>query len=87
MKLKKEFVLRRLADCNVVLYIGEGAANLNGMTTLNETGRFLWEQLQTEKTVDQLVATLREEYEVDEETAYKHVQAFTNKLEEEGYLE
>lgn len=49
MKLKKEFVLRRLADCNVVLYIGEGAANLNKMTTLNETGRFLWEQLQTEK--------------------------------------
>ena len=39
------------------------------------------------KTVEQLVAALREEYEVDEETAYQHVQAFTNKLKEEGYLE
>lgn len=87
MKLKKEFVLRRLADCNVVLYIGEGATNFNEMTTLNETGRFLWEQLQTEKNIDQLVAALREEYEVDKETAYQHVQAFTNKLKEEGYLE
>lgn len=87
MKLKKEFVLRRLADCNVVLSIGEGAANFNQMTTLNETGRFLWEQLQTEKTVDQLVAALREEYEVNEPTAYQHIQAFTNKLKEEGYLE
>lgn len=87
MKLKKDFVLRRLADCNVVLSIGEGAANFNQMTTLNETGRFLWEQLQTEKTIDQLVAALQEEYEVDEQTAYQHVQAFTNKLKEEGYLE
>ena len=87
MKLKKDFVLRRLADCNVVLSIGEGAANFNQMTTLNETGRFLWEQLQTEKTIDQLVAALQEEYEVDEQNAYQHVQAFTNKLKEEGYLE
>lgn len=87
MKLKKDFVLRRLADCNVVLSIGEGAANFNQMTTLNETGRFLWEQLQTEQTMDQLVSALREEYEVDEQTAYQHVQAFTNKLKEEGYLE
>ena len=87
MKLKKDFVLRRLADCNVVLSIGEGAANFNQMTTLNETGRFLWEQLQTEQTMDQLVSVLREEYEVDEQTAYQHVQAFTNKLKEEGYLE
>lgn len=87
MKVRKEFVLRRLADCNVVLSIGEGAANFNQMTTLNETGRFLWEQLQTEKTVNQLVSALREEYEVDEKTAYQHVQAFTNKLKEEGYLE
>ena len=87
MKLKRDFVLRRLADCNVVLSIGEGAANFNQMTTLNETGRFLWEQLQTEQTMDQLVSALREEYEVDETTAYQHVQAFTNKLKEEGYLE
>ncbi len=87
MKLKKEFVLRCFADCNVVLCIGEGSANLNQMTTLNETGRFLWEQLQTEKTADQLVVALLEEYEVDKETAYRHVEAFTNKLKEGGYLE
>ena len=87
MKLKKDFVLRRLADCNVVLYIGDNKADLDGMTTLNETGSFLWNELQTEKDSKQLVDALKREYEVDEQTAYKHVTAFTEKLREAGYLE
>lgn len=87
MKLKNEFVLRRLADCNVVLFIGKGEADFNSMVTLNDTGAFLWEHLRTDTKTEQLIDALQKEYEIDEETAHRHVEKFIRKLEEAGYLE
>ena len=47
MKVKNGFILRQVAGQNVVLPV-DADLNLNMMITLNETGAFLWENLQEE---------------------------------------
>lgn len=86
MKLKDGFLMRSVAGQTVVLPSGD-ELDLNMMITLNETGAFLWERLQSETTEDALVSALLGEYEVDEETARKAVAAFVQKLSENGFLD
>lgn len=85
MKLKEGFLMRKVAGQTVVLPSGD-ELDLNMMITLNDTGAFLWERLQSETSEDALVAALLAEYEVDGETARKAVQAFVQKLSDNGFL-
>lgn len=85
MKLKDGFLLRQVAGQNVVLPSG-GELDLNMMITLNETGAFLWERLQTETDEAALTAALLGEYDVDEATAARCVAAFVRKLDDNGFL-
>lgn len=86
MKLKDGFLMRSVAGQTVVLPSGD-ELDLNMMITLNETGAFLWERLQSETSEDALVSALLGEYEVDEATARKAVAAFVQKLSENGFLD
>lgn len=86
MKIKEGFLLRRVAGQDVVLPAG-GGLDLGMMITLNETGAFLWERLQTETGEDALVSALLGEYDVDEQTARRSVAAFVEKLRENDFLE
>ena len=85
MKLKDGFILRTVAGQTVVLPTGD-ELDLNMMITLNDTGAFLWEQLQEETDEDKLVAALLGEYDVDEATARNAVKTFVAKLNENGFL-
>ena len=85
MKLKEGFILRDVAGQTVVLPTGD-ELNLNMMITLNETGKFLWEQLEQETTEEALVAALLAEYDVDENTAKAAVAGFVGKLNDHGFL-
>lgn len=85
MKLKEGFILREVAGEIVVIPSGD-TLDLNMMITLNDTGRFLWKQLETGAEESELVAALLDEYDVSEENAKKHVAAFVEKLNEHGFL-
>ena len=85
MKLKDGFVLREVAGEFVVLPSGD-ELDLNMMIVLNDSGAFLWEQLNAEKDEDALVRALLAEYDVDEETAKKAVAGFVKKLNDNGFL-
>lgn len=85
MKIKEGFLLRQIAGQDVVLPTGSNL-DLNMMITLNETGAFLWERLQTETDADALVAALLKEYDVDQATAAAAVAAFVEKLKANNFL-
>jgi hypothetical protein len=85
MKIKDGFLLRQVAGQNVVLPVGEGL-DLNMMITLNDTGKFLWEQLSRDTDESALVAALLEEYDVDRETAERAVSRFLETLTGHGFL-
>lgn len=85
MRIKEGYLLRQIAGTAVVVPVGD--VDFNGMLTLNETGSFLWTQLQRDVTEDALVDALLEEYEVTKEAARTDTAAFLSKLREVGLLE
>ncbi len=86
MKIKEGFLLRRIADVHVVVPVGGGSVNFNGIITLNETAAFLFGQLQEEKTRETLLNQLLAEYDVDSDTALNDIDAFYSQLKEANLL-
>ena len=87
MKISKEFAMREVAGNYIVIPVGEKTVNFNAMITLNETGAFLWKQLEEEKNKQELLNLMLEEYEVDNKTAEADIDKFVEKLETAGILE
>lgn len=85
MKLKNGFVLKEIAGECVVVAV-DAALNLDGMITLNDTARTIWQALTEGAEMDDLVARLTEVYEVDEATARLAAESFVKKLEELDFL-
>ncbi len=86
MKIKEGFMLRTVAGQNVVVPVGAATLNFNGMLSFNDSGAYLWKLLSEDRSDDELVAALCEEYEVEKETAANDVSAFVKKLKEAQLL-
>lgn len=86
MKIKDGFILKEMAGSWVVVPVGENMVNFQMMMTLNESGAFLWNQLAEEKTEEELVSALLEEYDTDAETAAADVKEFLRALAEKGVV-
>lgn len=87
MKIKDNFMLRKVADCYVVVPIGPAVADFNGMINLNEAGAFLWQLLESETTEDAVVSAMLEHYDVDEAIAKNDVKKFVAQLTEANLLD
>ena len=86
MKIKDGYILRSVGGENLVLPSGDDL-DLSVMITLNDTGKFLWEQLQEEKTEEQLLEAVLATYEdVDKDEAKSYIAAFIAKLKEYDFL-
>ncbi len=85
MKLKDGFMLKEVAGSYIVIPVGE--VDFTAMITVNETGAFLWELLCKDVEVDELVARMTEEYDIDRETALRDIEGFLQILADNGILE
>ena len=86
MKIKDDFYIKEVAGLNVVVATGEAAEDMNAMINLNESAAFLWKQLESDITKEELIKRLTEEYDVDYEKASASVDKFISKLNEIGCL-
>lgn len=87
MKIKSGFILREIAGEYIIVPTGQAAIDFNGLITVNEVGRFLWEELQKETTESELTDRILDEYEIDRETALNDVKEFIENLKTSGILE
>ena len=85
MKLKDGFLLREVAGQYVALPSGD-ELNLNMMITLNDTGAFIWNQLQNDTDEPAIVKAVLAEYDVNEARAAQAVADFVQKLRANGFL-
>lgn len=86
MRIEKEFVLREIAGDYIIIPTGKTVLEFNGLITVNEVGVTLWNMLQEEVTVNQLVQGVLAEYDVDEEVAREDIQEFLDTLAKGGIL-
>ena len=86
MKIQKGFMLRKLGTDYAAVAMGNARKNFNGLIRMNETGKFLWDCLQTECTEEELLQNLLTEYDVSQEEAQKDIAEFTSGLRKAGIL-
>ena len=87
MKIKENFILRKVADSYIVVPVNSMTLNFNGIINLNETGAFLFELLQKGAERDELVDKMLEEYDVDREKAEADIDVFIQKVRDADVLE
>ena len=87
MKIKNGFILRKVPGMNLVMHTGKNVKEFNGSLMLNDTGAFIFEQLQKGSTADETAQALTQEYDVALETAGVDVQNTINSLIEAGVAE
>lgn len=87
MKIKGGYLLREVAGNHVVVPTGKAVLDFSGVITLNETGAFLWKLLDDDKTQQELLSYMLDEYETDKETLKKDICQFIDKLKGADLLE
>ena len=87
MKIKNGFVVRSIAGESVVVALGDASKNFNGIIKLNETGRLLWDRLSVGCEVEELVAAILAEYDVDRATAETDINRFVETLKGASIIE
>ena len=87
MKIKSNFILRKVADSYVVVPVGKMTLDFNGIINLNETGAFLFGLLQKGAERDELTDRLLEEYDVTRDRAEKDIDIFLQKVRDADVFE
>lgn len=87
MKIKKGFVLSKIGNDTVAVATGELSHVFSGVIMLNNSGEFLWKQLESDTTRDRLLASMLETYDVSEAEAAADIDAFVARLTAAGILE
>lgn len=80
MELKKKFVLRNIVGETILVPIGQNNEAFNGLITVNELGKFIWENIESAKDEDELLQRILDEYEVDKDVAKADLDEFLGKL-------
>lgn len=87
MKIKKDFILRKMAQTWTVIPLAGQYNTLNGILTLSDSGALLWNLLEQGCELSDLVNGLTREYEVTEDKAREDAVKFIEKLKQFGCLD
>ena len=89
MKINKIYKMREIAGEAVIIKQGRAGSDITQVLSLNNTAKFLYENLYNEKdfSVEMVSDMLVKEYEIDAQTAEKDAKAWVDKLLELGVIE
>lgn len=87
MKIVKEFILRNIAGECVLVPTGATTQEFNGLITMSDTAKFIWENIEKADSFEELVKMMLAEYEIDEETARRDAYRFVDQLLANGFVE
>ena len=87
MRIKDGFIIKQVVDTYVVVPVGENLVDFSAMISLNETGAFLWNNMVSDVTEDELAEKMCSEYNIDKETALTDIKDFVATLESQDILE
>lgn len=85
-KVNGNYLLRKIAGEAVLIPVGSGSEQLNGIITLNETFQFIWKQFQQPHTINDVVAAARQEYDDVDDRIEKDICRFVEESLQYGFL-
>lgn len=88
MKTKKGFKLRSICGENVIVAEGIENIDFSRIISMNESAAYLWSNVQGKDfDADTLVKLILDEYDTDEATARRDIEALIQKWQEAGIVE
>jgi hypothetical protein len=73
-------VTRKTGNEYVLVPITNNIADMNSVYTLNETGAFIWEQIDGKRSVEEIISELTSEYDIDKQKAEADVFDFIENM-------
>jgi methyltransferase-like protein len=64
----------------ILVPVTNNIADMKSVYTLNETGAFIWEQIDGKRTAEEIISALITEYDIDSETASNDLIIFINRM-------
>ncbi len=80
-RIKSKFVARQVAEELVIVPLSGNVAQMNELFTLNETGKFIWENISEEMNANQISELMTVEFDIDEMTARRDVETFLSNMD------
>ncbi|MBR6785758.1 MAG: PqqD family protein [Clostridia bacterium] len=82
--IKQGYVTREIAGEFIAVPVDSSCGT--GIVILNPVSKLLWDEMRSEKTFDELVGVMLENYDIPREEAENDLRDFLNQLNENGLL-
>ncbi|MBR3435961.1 MAG: PqqD family protein [Bacteroidales bacterium] len=87
MKINPIYKVRKIAGENIILLQGKTGGDMTRVVAFNESALLMWDSLQGKDfTVDDAVAVLLDNYDVEEATARADAEKWVETIRENGLL-
>jgi len=73
-------VTRKTGNEYVLVPVTNNIADMNSVYTLNETGAFIWEQINGKRNIEEIISLLTDEYDIDNKKAEEDVFSFIDNM-------
>jgi hypothetical protein len=87
MKMKPGFVIKEVSDKLIVIPTGSVVINFRGIMTLNESGKRLFDLLQNEIELEEIIKEFERIYDVTYDIAKSDVEAFIHQLRSHNLIQ
>lgn len=88
MKIKPGFQVHSVCGENIIMALGEENVDFSHIIALNESSLLIWNKMnEGVDNIDDLTKCITDEYDVDDDTARKDVEALVSKLVKYGVVE
>ena len=87
MRIKDGYILKEVAGSKVVMAIGAESNNFRGIITFNEVGAEVFTMLDGSNSVEKIIGTISEKYDVSTEIVREDVVSLIGKMKEHGLIE
>jgi hypothetical protein len=81
-----DFVSRYIAGETIIVPVKHNVGDLNSIYTLNDLGTRIWDLIDGQTNVKQVIETITKEYEVPEEEAAKDIAEYLESLKAAGLI-
>lgn len=87
MKIKDGYILKDVAGSKVVMAIGAESKNFRGIITFNQVGAEVFSMLDGSNSVEKIIETISEKYEVSIDVVKEDVLSLIDKMKKQGLIE
>jgi len=73
-------VTRKTGNEYVLVPVTDNIADMDSVYTLNETGAWIWEQIDGKRTISEIIILVTDEFDIDNDSATADVLDFLTKM-------